>query len=58
MTSWVDVRPPPKCLPDVLEAYIGAIFVDSRYDYAVVQAFFRTPRPSPIRGHFHLRHLR
>ncbi|KAK1778627.1 hypothetical protein QBC45DRAFT_161003 [Copromyces sp. CBS 386.78] len=32
----------PKCLSDVVEAYIGAIFVDSEYDYSVVQAFFNT----------------
>jgi endoribonuclease Dicer len=38
---WVSVPQPPKCLPDVLEAYIGAAFVDSQYDYGVVQTFFR-----------------
>ncbi|KAK3487801.1 uncharacterized protein B0T23DRAFT_398479 [Neurospora hispaniola] len=32
----------PKCLSDVVEAYIGAIFVDSEYDYSVVQNFFNT----------------
>lgn len=37
---WTSVRQPPKCLPDVIEAYIGAIFVDSEYDYAVVEDFF------------------
>lgn len=37
---WIEVRLPPKCLPDVLEAYLGAIFVDSRYDYSVIQRFF------------------
>ncbi|KAK3353012.1 hypothetical protein B0T25DRAFT_199212 [Lasiosphaeria hispida] len=37
---WVDCARPPKCLPDVLEAYIGAVFVDSEYDYGEVQAFF------------------
>ncbi len=38
---WVGVTQPPKCLPDILEAYIGAIFVDSAYDYSIVEAFFR-----------------
>lgn len=37
---WIEVRQPPKCIPDVLEAYIGAIFVDSGYDYSTVQRFF------------------
>jgi endoribonuclease Dicer len=37
---WVDVDYPPKCLPDVVEAYVGAIFVDSGYDYGIVSAFF------------------
>ncbi|KUI56844.1 Dicer-like protein 1 [Cytospora mali] len=37
---WVEVRQPPKCIPDVLEAYIGAIFVDSEYEYSTVQRFF------------------
>ncbi|KAK6586892.1 hypothetical protein PZA11_000182 [Diplocarpon coronariae] len=37
---WTSVRQPPKCLPDIIEAYIGAIFVDSEYDYHVVEDFF------------------
>jgi len=37
---WTQVRQPPKCLPDIVEAYIGAIFVDSEYDYAEVEKFF------------------
>ncbi|KAH8889878.1 dicer-like protein 1 [Thozetella sp. PMI_491] len=39
---WVQCSSPPKCLPDVVEAYVGAIFIDSGYDYAPVQAFFDT----------------
>lgn len=31
----------PKCLPDVVEAYIGALFLDSGCDLAVVRDFFR-----------------
>lgn len=37
---WTQVRPPPKCLPDIVEAYVGAIFVDSEYDYSQVERFF------------------
>ncbi|PVH77250.1 ribonuclease III [Cadophora sp. DSE1049] len=37
---WVSVRQPPKCLPDIVEAYIGAIFVDSEYNYSVAEDFF------------------
>lgn len=37
---WVNCKRPPKGLADVLEAYVGAIFVDSEYDYGTVQAFF------------------
>ncbi|KAL1868756.1 hypothetical protein VTK73DRAFT_3508 [Phialemonium thermophilum] len=37
---WVQCANPPKCLPDVLEAYVGAVFVDSGYDYGQVQCFF------------------
>jgi endoribonuclease Dicer len=37
---WVRCSNPPKCLPDVVESYIGAIFVDSGYDFSVVQNFF------------------
>ena len=37
---WTSVRQPPKCLPDIVEAYIGAVFVDSEYDYSEVECFF------------------
>ncbi|KAF2796271.1 hypothetical protein K505DRAFT_415880 [Melanomma pulvis-pyrius CBS 109.77] len=38
---WVHVnREPPKCLADVVEAYVGAMFVDSEFDFSVVQTFF------------------
>jgi endoribonuclease Dicer len=37
---WVNCSRPPKALPDVVESYIGAIFVDSEYNFGVVQAFF------------------
>lgn len=38
---WTRVAEPPKSLPDVVEAYVGALFVDSGYDYAQVERFFR-----------------
>jgi endoribonuclease Dicer len=37
---WTSVRQPPKCLPDIVEAYVGAIFVDSEYDYMEIERFF------------------
>lgn len=39
---WVAARQPPKCLPDLVEAYVGAVFVDSGYDYDTVRDFFTT----------------
>jgi len=39
---WVEEKKPPKCLPDIMEAYVGAIFVDSAYSYEEVQRFFQT----------------
>lgn len=39
---WVDVQKPPKALPDIVESYIGALFVDSEFDYGQVQRFFQT----------------
>ena len=38
---WVNISGSiPKALPDCLEAFIGAIFVDTAFDLAVVQRFF------------------
>ncbi|KAK2616336.1 Dicer-like protein 1 [Conoideocrella luteorostrata] len=37
---WVNVLQPPKALSDMLEAVVGAMFVDSEYDYDVVRKFF------------------
>lgn len=43
---WVHAGQPPKCLPDIVEAYVGAVFVDSEYDYGTVREFFeRHVRP-------------
>jgi endoribonuclease Dicer len=37
---WTTVSDPPKCLADMVEAYLGAIFIDSNFDYNEVQRFF------------------
>ncbi|KAG6035504.1 hypothetical protein E4U41_006045 [Claviceps citrina] len=37
---WVHLTQPPKTLSDVLEAVVGAMFVDSGYNYQAVQDFF------------------
>ncbi|KAF4555624.1 Dicer-like protein [Elsinoe fawcettii] len=37
---WTSVSDPPKCLADIVEAYIGAMFLDSNFDYNQVQKFF------------------
>ncbi|KAM3458327.1 hypothetical protein MY3296_000533 [Beauveria thailandica] len=38
---WTLATRPPKALADVVEALIGAMFVDARYDLSVVRAFFQ-----------------
>jgi endoribonuclease Dicer len=38
---WTYSTHPPKCLGDIVESYIGAIFIDSNFNFAVVQDFFR-----------------
>ncbi|OLN97312.1 Dicer-like protein 1 [Colletotrichum chlorophyti] len=37
---WTAVKHSPKHLADVLEAYVGAVFVDSGYNYNKVREFF------------------
>ena len=37
---WTETKNPPKCLPDVVESYLGAIFVDSCFSFKVVEDFF------------------
>ncbi|EUC50760.1 hypothetical protein COCMIDRAFT_80904 [Bipolaris oryzae ATCC 44560] len=37
---WVTISEPPKCLADVIEAYVASIFVDAEFDFGVVQTFF------------------
>ncbi|KAL4956056.1 hypothetical protein BDW69DRAFT_181948 [Aspergillus filifer] len=38
---WTGTTDPPKCLPDMVEAYLGAIFVDSNFDFQVVEVFYQ-----------------
>ncbi|CRG84276.1 endoribonuclease Dicer [Talaromyces islandicus] len=37
---WLDTEDPPKCLPDMLEAYLGAMFVDSEFNFSVIESFY------------------
>jgi endoribonuclease Dicer len=37
---WTEIDDPPKCLSDTVESYIGAVFVDSDFDYREVERFF------------------
>jgi endoribonuclease Dicer len=37
---WVSVSEPPKCLADVIEAFVAAIFVDAEFNFNVVRHFF------------------
>jgi endoribonuclease Dicer len=55
---WTDLRivAPPKVLPDVLEAFIGALFSDPGGNYGVVEGFFNSyVHPSLLGGHVALR---
>ncbi|KUL90852.1 hypothetical protein ZTR_00903 [Talaromyces verruculosus] len=37
---WLMTEDPPKCLSDMVEAYLGAIFVDSGFDFGVIESFY------------------
>ncbi|KAK5107885.1 hypothetical protein LTR62_000595 [Meristemomyces frigidus] len=37
---WTTVSDPPKCLPDIVESFVGALFLDSDCDYNTVIQFF------------------
>ncbi|KAL9613891.1 MAG: hypothetical protein Q9167_001569 [Letrouitia subvulpina] len=37
---WTTVKMPPKCLSDVVESYLGAVFVDSEFDFHEIEKFF------------------
>ncbi|KAI9045212.1 putative RNA helicase/RNAse III [Aspergillus affinis] len=38
---WILTKDPPKCLPDMVEAYLGAAFVDSSFNFEVIEGFFQ-----------------
>ncbi|KAL5341579.1 hypothetical protein BJX70DRAFT_405806 [Aspergillus crustosus] len=38
---WTGTTDPPKCLPDMVEAYMGAIFIDANFDFKVIEGFYR-----------------
>ncbi|KAI9376347.1 hypothetical protein BJX61DRAFT_530901 [Aspergillus egyptiacus] len=38
---WTGTTDPPKCLPDIVEAYLGAIFIDSNFDFSVIEDFYQ-----------------
>ncbi|KAF2671699.1 hypothetical protein BT63DRAFT_177682 [Microthyrium microscopicum] len=37
---WTTLTAPPKCLPDIVESFIGALFVDAKFDFTPVRDFF------------------
>ena len=37
---WVHTKHPPKFLADMIESYIGAVFVDSEFNYHEIERFF------------------
>ena len=37
---WTQIEDPPKALSDVVESYLGAVMVDSGFDYAQAERFF------------------
>ena len=37
---WTEIDEPPKALSDLVESYIGAVIVDSEFDYAEAESFF------------------
>lgn len=41
MDYWMHVKPPPKALADIVEAFVGALFLDSGFDYGQVLSFFQ-----------------
>ncbi|KAJ5713331.1 dicer-like protein 1 [Penicillium malachiteum] len=41
MDYWLATKDSPKCLPDMVEAFLAAIFVDSGFNYTVIEYFFK-----------------
>jgi endoribonuclease Dicer len=48
--NFLTIMAPPKVLPDVLHAFIGALIVDSEYNYSVVEGSFII-HPHLLGGH-------
>ncbi|KAE8352631.1 ATP-dependent helicase dcl1 [Aspergillus coremiiformis] len=46
---WMTTKDPPKCLPDMVEAYLGAAFVDSNFQFEVVEMFYQRH----VKAYFH-----
>lgn len=38
---WTNIKQAPKALSDIVESYVGAIFVDSAFNYQEVERFFQ-----------------
>ena len=38
---WTEIDEPPKALSDLVESYLGAVIVDSEFDYGEAEAFFK-----------------
>ncbi|KAL8950847.1 MAG: hypothetical protein Q9222_003145 [Ikaeria aurantiellina] len=37
---WTITKTPPKCLSDIVESYLGAVFVDSEFNFSEIDRFF------------------
>lgn len=37
---WTDIESPPKALSDLVESYLGAVLIDSNFDYKEIEKFF------------------
>jgi endoribonuclease Dicer len=37
---WTEIDEPPKALSDLVESYLGAVIVDSEFDYGEAESFF------------------
>ncbi|KAL8726964.1 MAG: hypothetical protein Q9181_005872 [Wetmoreana brouardii] len=37
---WTTTKSPPKCLSDIVESYLGAVFVDSEFNFSEIERFF------------------
>ena len=45
---WTNTKQPPKALSDIVESFVGALFVDSEFNYKEVERFF----DAHVRGFF------